>query len=83
MPLRVESEKDNSMTTPLRYGIEGIRCDDGFFEWLVIDTLSLVTIEEEIARCRNESDARLIANALNAFIKPRFISQAPMAKAIR
>jgi len=71
------------MTTPLRYGIEGVRCDDGFFEWLVIDTLSSATPDRSIATCRSESDARLIANALNAVIKPRFISQAPMAKAIQ
>jgi hypothetical protein len=70
------------MTTQSRYMIEGDRCDDGS-EWLVIDTRSLVPPDRSIASCRSESDARLIADALNAFSQPRFISQAPMAKAIQ
>ena len=73
------------MATQPRYTIKACR-DPGFghvFLWLVLDTGSPVPPERSIASCSSKSDARLIANALNAFIKPRFISQAPMAKAIQ
>ena len=70
------------MTTPPRYTIEGVRDDDRWV-WLVIDTRSLAPPDKSIAACRSESDARLIAHALDAFNKPRFISQAPMAKVIQ
>lgn len=70
------------MTILPRYTVEGGRDDYGLL-WLVIDTRSLVPPDKSIAMCRSESDARLIADALNTYRQPRFISQTPMGKAIQ